>query len=340
MATVSVASAENFFYNAILALILIAFFCLKLLQKPVLEKKMLLLFFLSLFPLIVSLRMNLISLFLILTLIFLRKELFNAKGRRLYLLFSIIFLSLIFIAYFLGFNNELSSDIWNPRKETFVYRAALGFTHPNQAMLKCFGIVIVWLIGVSSKKVIKYTFFSVLFVSILYLFTFSRTVFFVVLTSSLLLFFFRGKFDVQVPSILEKIISFYPLIFLLLSLLAMKFSGNETLNLLFSGRLGFYKAAVDSYGITLFGSSSIEKGGAIIDSSYFNTLLSKGLLFFLCYILIFKYATNKTIITYKKAILLTAYFLCAFTETLFFKFDLAFALFLILFYENSSNGEI
>lgn len=336
MATVSVVSGENLFFNAMLAVTIGCFFFIKILQRPFVKFKIVLLFFLAMIPLVATFRMNLISLSLMIILIFFKNELFNSKGRKLYLLFSIVCLVCIYIASVFGFNSIFSQDIWNPREEVFVYRASLGFTHPNQAMLKFFGVVLVWFVGVSRCNVVRHSVLAVLLVTLLYFFTVSRTVTVVVVCTSIVLILFRNRLDAQVPLVVYRVISFYPLIFFLISFVAMKFSENEFLNLLFSGRLGFYNAAVDTYGFSLFGTSSIEKGGGIIiDSSYFNTPLSKGILFFLCYILIFKYAASKTDITYKKWILLTAFFLCAFTETMFFKFDLMFSLLMILFYERT-----
>ncbi len=335
MAIVSVASIENFFFNFALALIIILFVALKLIRHAMLEKKILWLLSLSLFPLFVTFRMNLISLFLMLSLILMRKNLFNANGRRAFLLFSGSFFVVIFSAYFFcGFNDYFSQDVWNPRNEEFAYRMALGFTHPNQAMLKYFGFILAFLIVVNRKNVFRMSVFVLLTIIPLYFLTLSRTVVVAVLLTLLLLILYRKKLEVQVPLFVGSLVSLSPLIFFVLSLIAMNFYNNVFLNLLFSGRLGFYKTAVDSYGFTLFGTAIIENGnGLVIDSSYFNTILSKGVVFFFAYASLFRYAVKKTILTWRKFILLIAFFSCAFTETMFFKFDLMFVLLLIVFYE-------
>ncbi len=335
MTVVAVASSENFFFNLALAMTIILFVALKFICNTMLEKRILWLLPLSLLPLFVTFRMNLISLFLMLSLILMRKKMFNANGRRAFLLFTGSFFVAILSAYFFcGFNENFSQDIWNPRKEDFEYRMALGFTHPNQAMLKYFGFVLAFLVGVNRKNVFRMSAFVLLTTIPLYFVTRSRTVLVATLFTLLLLILFRKKLEVQVPLFAGTFISLSPLIFFVFSLIAMNFCSNTFLNLLFSGRLGFYKAAVNSYGFTLFGSAIIENGkGLIIDSSYFNTIVSKGVIFFVSYVLLFRFAVKKTILVYRKSILLTAFFACAFTETMFFKFDLMFALLLIIFYE-------
>lgn len=335
MAVVSVASPENFFFNLALAITIILFVALKFVRNIMFEKKILWFLPLSLFPLFVTFRMNLISLFLMLSLILIRKNLFNANGRRVFLWLAGVFFSIILLAHFFcGFNEKFSQDIWNPRNEEFTYRMALGFTHPNQAMLKYFGFVLVLLVGVTRKNVFRKSVFVLFTIIPLYFLTLSRTVVIAVIFTLFLLILYRKKMEKQVPLFFKSFVSFFPLIFFVLSLIAMNFCNNNFLNLLFSGRLGFYKAAVDSYGFTLFGTAIIEKGNdLIIDSSYFNTILSKGIVFFLVYVSLFRYAVKKTVLTYRKSILLTAFFACAFTETMFFKFDLMFALLLIVFYE-------
>lgn len=335
MSTASIASTENFVYNAFLAIIITIYFFLRLARNQIFNKNILVLLFLSLIPLMITSRMNLASLFLMITLVLLKNKIFHSNERRTYLLISLCLLVLVFFAnHFFDFNAAYSKEIFNPREEKFIYREALGFTHPNQAMLKALGISLIILLGCTRRNVVRYSVFTLIFIFILYYFTESRTVPFVILITSSFLVLFRKKLDEDVPIFLKKIVSLYPLMFLALTLISMNLSQNVFLNLLFSGRLGFYHTAFASYGLTLFGNPVIEKSSTIVvDSSYLNTLLSKGVLFFFCYALIYKCATNLTIMTYKKAILTTSFFMCAFTETMFFKFDLMFALLLILFYD-------
>lgn len=336
MATFSVKSKESFFLNLFLSIIIIGAIGLKLVISTYLSKKYLALIIISFIPLLITFRPNLISLFLIISLILLKNDLFNNKAKIVFLITSTIsFFIIILLYFFFDFNKNYSNEIWNALNENYVYRESLGFTHPNQAMLKWLGIVLIGLSSITEKNFFIKNFFILMITLALFFITKSRTVFLATIFTILILFFFRNHLEKHIPLKIQKIVSVYPLVFLTITLLATYFPENSFLDLLFSGRFGFYKNAINTYGITILGTPSIEKGGGlIVDNSFLNTLISKGLLFFLIYCLIYYTTLKNNRLIYKNFILITTFFLCAFTETMLFKFDLVWVLFFLILDNN------
>ena len=272
-----------------------------------------------------------ISLFIFLIFIYLTKSLNKDSLAKAIFWPSIICLLVILLAYFCGFNTEFNTEIYRPFLNKTVKRLSLGFTHPNQFMINWLTIVISFLCSY------KITFVNILLVFIttlfFYIFNQSRTVFFIItLTTVLLLFrnfnFFKKKNYKNWPIILF-------LLFIIGSLVLSLFFKNTKLDSFLSGRL-IINYNMLSKGIFIFGNLSLEE--VVFDSSYIHLICTKGILFLFAYFYIFTiYFKNKTI-DYTNLIFISSLLLLSLTEVCLLKYNVMLC-FLILSKQKNTSVE-
>lgn len=249
----------------------------------------------------------------------------------------ILFIIVALLYHFINFNNH---DVTMWRIDKIIYRKSLGFVQPNMASILWMGIFFSFL-GILNKKYnrIKILFFTGIS---LYIFTYtqSRTSMFVLLFISTLMFVFGKQVNNIAPKKLKILIFLSPILLSAFSLFVLFLPINPLVDDILSGRIALYKQFFSDYGIGLLGHSALEN--AMFDNGYLQSLLSKGILFFVeqMFILTFIFG-NKKYYTYKSLILFLGYCLIGFTETALQHFELLLPIVLIVLMGNqmSTQGE-
>lgn len=198
-------------------------------------------------------------------------------------------LIIVFLYYFLGFNSRFDTTIWRPN-QGLVNRKSLGFTHPNQFMIKVLSIYFFGLL--SFRKKISYSIIFTTITYFLYAITKSRTVFLIILVSSILVIFIYalGLQNIRFNKNIIFLLSLSPILMLVISICISCFFANTKIDTYFSGRLIINKYFLDS-GIGFLGNNSLSN--ETFDNSYIQMLLSSGLLFYILYSFIWIEAFKK-----------------------------------------------
>lgn len=288
---------------------------------------------------IITQKFNLISITLIGAIIILLNSQKKNINVRSYLKITVLCFVLVVISYFiLGLNKKCDTTIWRIYSNTIEYRYALGFNHPNQAMFKWLCIALGFLSLGTRKNIFKISTIIGGLTLIIYHFTVSRTAVVVIFFVIFSMILFRKSLFKYVSSNFRKILSLIPVIFTIVSVLSIYLSKFTYINNLFSGRFMLYKQYFHMAGINILGNNYIENN-AMLDNSYLHMLLSKGLIFSLCYmILMYRVINNSKNITRSSAIIILGYFIAALIETMLFKFDL-FILIIIIIYRDTGEVE-
>lgn len=249
-------------------------------------------------------------------------------------MYSGIFASLIiFFMYLLGHNIEYDNYIFRSISNTYVYRRSLGFTHPNQAMIR-YLTIIMSIILISKRKL---SFVALMLLSyFLYYIVQSRTTFYILL-------FVLTIFVIFPKKLLTKDFSGYillvlPVFFLVISFFLVKMGEvNYSIDQFFSGRPRILSSYIANYGFSVFGNTSLEN--QIIDNSYIYILLAKGFLFTTLYsivILVILYTKNR--VQFRYIILISIIFTLGLMEVIILKFDIIVLLILVsLSYKTNSD---
>lgn len=241
----------------------------------------------------------------------------------------------IYIAYKLGFNQNYDTQIWRPLYQTTFFRKSFGFTHPNQFMIYIFNI---FALLVLYKNSVITNIVSIIGVSILYIGTKSRTVFFIVLTVNFIFLLInvynnlRNKKKEEKYYYFKSILFIVPIFLFISFILSMVFA-NTFLDNVFSGRLEINKYMI-LQGVKLLGNNYLED--SIFDNSYLHILLSKGIIYFVLYSIVFYKKFTKIKLNFTSIIILFSIFSLAFMEVCLMKNPI-FLLLAILKYNNLSK---
>ncbi len=248
-----------------------------------------------------------------------------------------IFILIVAAYYIFNFNNH---NLLGWRNNEQIFRRALGFEQPNIAMVDYLSIVY-GLIALLKRANHRIFYLFLAFVTcIIYTQTKSRTSFYVIL-AALGLFFILGRHaNKRLPTLWGKFITWLPVILLFSSIYFLLTPYNKNLDSLLSHRIHFYQHYYKEGGGLHFLRNLSFKTKPLIDSSYIETLITKGIVFTIQMITIFTsllnhYAKN---MTYKGAILIASFFFVAFTETSLQRFNLFFLMVLILANEASKTS--
>lgn len=210
-------------------------------------------------------------------------------------------------AYFtIGLNKHADLHMW--RINHMVSRASLGFQQPNTSMLYALALVMSALIAYKSSVSKAIIILSI--TSILYIFNQSRTSFLLIILIVILdLLNITWPFTRILFTILT-VVS-YSLVFLPI---------NNDLDQLLSGRITLYHQYFNSLGVHLLNNPLSDN--TMLDSSYIQMILSKGLIFTVFFIIsLFLILKSKSKLGKTLAL---AYILSAFTETTILHFELLF----------------
>lgn len=210
-------------------------------------------------------------------------------------------------AYFtIGLNKHADLHMW--RINHMISRASLGFQQPNTSMLYALALVMSALIAYKASLSKAIIILSI--TSTLYIFNQSRTSFLLII---LIVVLDLLNITWPFPRILFTILTFvsYALVFLPI---------NNDLDQLLSGRITLYHQYFNSLGVHLLNNPLSEN--TMLDSSYIQMILSKGLIFTVFFIIsLFIILKSKSKLGKTLAL---AYILSAFTETTFLHFELLF----------------
>ncbi len=249
---------------------------------------------------------------------------------------AILFFVIVLLYLLIGFNSQYDGEIWRHSIDGVggnIFRKSLGFTHPNQAMLKWVAIVMLVIASVNEKRYKWNILACIVGTMVLYTNTKSRTSASVVLAMCMLGMIIGKRLNCQIKSrLINEIIKIMPLIGTAVSFLLMTcFYNVSWLNNILSGRPKLYNSYLRQYGLSLVGSSYLDRYG-IIDNSYMHMLLTKGILFFTLYLIIMEIIFHKiNKYTYGTAIAIIGYFILGICETIFLKFDMILALLLVIY---------
>ena len=261
-----------------------------------------------------------ISIFVCFFIMSIRKYINLNKIIKPLLICNIVIICLVVIAYFFGFNKKFDTYIYRPSLGKEVYRYSFGFTHPNQFMIKIFFIYILSLLLSNS---ITLNLFWILLTYLLYNFTYSRTVFLIIIvisTIQILLNIFRmvGKRKNECSKTYILTISI-PIMLIISIIFSYIFNGTA-IDELFSGRLSINNELFNLYGVSLFGNKFLES--YIFDNSYIQMLLTKGIIFFLLYSYAIYYHFRGCSFSKREIIIYIGILALAFMEVCLLKYDI------------------
>lgn len=319
-------------FDAILALsvIIVSFIFLSKKEKEIELKKLIIMIIISMI-IIVTNKLNFISINLIILLDIIYKNNITKFNIKKYIKISIIcFISVLIAYYIFNFNKQYDSYIWRVTTQNTQYRYCLGFNHANQAMIKWLGIALGLFTISNSNNIVKNSSIICFINIIIYKFTLSRTSFIIIFLVAITMIFFRKKINKNISHKFKFILAITPIIFSAISFLSIKLSEFTYINNLFSGRFMLYRKYIENYHLSFFGNTYIENN-SMLDNSYLHMILSKGIIFFICYILlIYSLIKKSKNITINKFIIILAYFITGLIETILFKFDLLILIILII----------
>lgn len=243
-----------------------------------------------------------------------------------FLISSSLFSVILLMYWFFNFNNH---DISMWRIDKVIYRKSLGFVQPNVASMLWIGIFFSF-VGLLNDSYIRLKIFIFTCIS-LFIFTYtqSRTSMYVLLSISCLIFLFGKKVNNIAPRVIKNLVFCVPILLSIISLLALFLPLNLTVDNILSGRLTLYKSFFNDYGINLLGQPLLEN--AMFDNGYLQSLLSKGILFFIeqLIIIVGLFSANKKY-RYTTLLVLSGYYLLGLTETVLQHFELLLPIIILM----------
>ncbi|MBA5850031.1 hypothetical protein H2684_01690 [Clostridium sp. cel8] len=277
---------------------------------------------------IITLRFNFINIILIIFIYYSFKDYISKDTIKLFINLMVIFYLFVIILYFaLKFNINYDTVIW--RNGIAYYRHSLGYLHPNIAATKWLAIIMGIILIIKPQKIFRKVLAILVFTYIIYSLTYSRTSTILIIALCFAVLILQKKIDKRVPFIIQIILSIFPVVFTILSLLITEKFYNSSLNRLLSGRLLIFHNAITQYKISLFGNSLIEN--MMFDNAYLQILLSKGIIYSCLFAILFFYLIiSKTNMTYRNVLVISAYCIMGLMETSFFRFELLTVMILTL----------
>lgn len=331
--------------NAIITVIILALFVLWVFKNDIrFNYKILGLILCSIIIVIITLKPNLISLTLFLTLAIISYHEGKKINQGILLYYLILTMSLFLIVsvlyFIMGFNLNNDISIW--RIDSTIYRKSLGFSHPNQATMEWLGCALCLLSFANNRNAFKISILTIILSLLVYHYTQSRTSIYIICTLCIYVILFRSKMEKIITKKWRIFISIYPILCFIISYLIVILPYNFTLDSLLSGRIRLYKEFYNQAGITLLGNSTLEN--AMFDNSYLQALLAKGLIFTVLVLISF-YALLIRLksLTRNDFIIIFGFFSCGLTETMIFKFELLLLIICVMyrnnyFLKNTNNG--
>lgn len=316
--------------NGLIAIIISFGFFLRLrISVPI---KKILLILVATIPVAINLEFNLSAIVIVIFLFLMVDKFDYDQIRKLTKIVFITSLSsfvmVVVLYYVFGFNQQQDVSMW--RIDKVIDRNSLGFFHPNTATMVWASIV--FLVPIVFKEKLRFASFLFLILSIyIYTNTFSRTSSFVIIIYLLFNLLFGNKIFNE-TRISPNLIKFIPIILSMISILIIFLPTNQLLNQILSGRIVLYKQFYNmNGGIHLLGNSLLEN--QMFDNSYLQSILAKGVLFFLVQMIIYyRILKNKRIYNYIQLLFVLCYFFMAYTETILFKIELIISWILIFNY--------
>lgn len=324
--------------NAFSALIILSVFVLWSirLNKSVPTKYIAVTMFIIL-VIILTQQLNLISLVLLLIFgMMSRDQNQSYKGKdihrdpiKLYLKFNIIMYIFVVLLYFsVGFNGDVNYNMW--RIDGTIFREGIGFSHPNQAMIIWLGCALGILSFATKKNWVKILLFTLIPTYFIFNYTQSRTASLVIYALCIAILIFRKSLEKPLTKKGRNLLSMFPLVCGLVSYSLIFLPFNYELDRLLSGRIVLYKSYYQQSGFTLFGFSFLED--AMIDNAYIQSLLSKGLVFSLLFLIIFSIIIRKNKnLSRIDSIIIIGFFSAGLAETMLFKLEILILIMLIMF---------
>lgn len=280
-----------------------------------------------------------VSLLVFISLLFMGNKYYTSGTKKILFFTSLITLTCIVLLYYcFGFNKQYDGTIWRPILGENLARKSMGFTHPNQFMIRFFVTFVLGIISFKHKIIT-----SILFLIGAFIFnneTESRTVFYIILVVTLFLAvlrLFRINYEKNVKRKFQLLLSFSFIILLIFSIAMSLLFANTIIDTYFSGRLAINKSFLE-IGISLFGNS--ELSNQTFDNSYIHMLLTSGLIYILIYSFVWTYYFYSIkSIKFINAILLIALFALAFMEVCMLKYSIMI-LIMVMAYDGSEKKEI
>lgn len=257
----------------------------------------------------------------------------NTRGLLTTYCITVSFFMIVLILDYYLFKDHQSTDIVMWRVDHLITRKTLGFSHPNQFMIAWMGLCIAFLFRIKHHYLINGVIILGLN-AVFYSLTASRTEFLLVCVAVVAVILLKKWLDKPLLPVAKFLLAVMPLILLAVSFLIIRLSQNSILDNYLSGRPTLYKQFYDSTGISLFGSAELED--AMLDNSYLQLLLSKGLIISIMYVMIMFRFIKNNYVDLRFAILLMVFYTSGVTETLLFKFEI-FLPFILYLYDQKQS---
>lgn len=281
-----------------------------------------------------------ISLLIFISLLYLGEKNYNDLTNKSLFYTSVTTLSIILFCYFIfGFNRQYDTTIWRPLEGKSISRLSLGFTHPNQFMIRFFMTFALGLF-VFKHKVTYSILFSIITFGINNL-TKSRTVFYIILAITFIIFILRIlkiNITMTINNKFKNVLAFSFIFFLIFSIFMSLWFAETSIDTYFSGRLLINKRFIEE-GITLFGNKNLAL--ETFDNSYLHMLLSSGLIFTLVYSFIwtyyFLYIKNLKLVNF---LVFIGVLVLAFMEVCMLKYSIMILIMIIIFEKSKLREDV
>lgn len=251
---------------------------------------------------------------------------------------NLICLSIIIIAYLLGFNKSYDTEIWRPLLGKTVPRMSFGFTHPNQFMIRVF--VIFCMAILLYNNLITYL-LSIIIGYFFYKTTHSRTTYYImigIICVLLIKWIFQKITNKNYTHFIKPkcTLCAIPLL-LIFSILLSYYGKNTVFDTYFSGRLTLNYKYLEQ-GFSMLGNASLED--ATFDNSYIQMFLSKGIIYFLAFSIIFFFKFKKCRFDFKSYVILIGILALAFMEVCLLKYSIMLLFGMLINYNDQSQIKI
>ena len=238
---------------------------------------------------------------------------------------SAVLFAAVVAAYLLtGFNGDNDFEAWRTYSSEFVQRQALGFSHPNRAMME-WAVIVLAIMGFASPRARGWWLIPLLAVTAaLYTVTDSRASGIVAGAFIALVWLFRRRLDRPVPAPLRGLTVIAPILFAAASFALPLLRDDPAANGLLTGRPAVYGSLLDTYPIaTLFGTQAVEE--AIVDNGFIHFALSKGIPLTVLYIGLLMWIIRRAaVLSLRTVAIVWAFLALALVETTLLEFALLF----------------
>ena len=187
----------------------------------------------------------------------------------------VVIILVVGLYYSTGFNSQFDRTVWRDYSGEFVFRQAVGFDHPNRAMMTWCAIAVAAMVFAGPRARLIRS--GPLFVGTLFMFaaTDSRTS--AALTLGVVFFatIWRRRIDSAVPPSVRVGAILAPWLATAGAFGLATLATNQWVSTVLTGRPAIYASLLETYPIlTLFGTESVE--GLSVDNGYLQMILGKG----------------------------------------------------------------